>query len=113
MYDLVYADDTPTLGKLSMIRAAKEKEVKIIKTVAPSWESLGDQMEFDECGSQLELIEAKHPNDPEACCREMFKHWLKGNGVRPCSWRKLIDLLKDCNYKALADDVNSTFTTSC
>ena len=68
-------------------------------------------MEFDECGSKLESIKTKNLNDPEACCREIFQHWLKGNGVRPCSWRKLIELLEDCDFEALAEQVNSVFTS--
>ena len=94
-----------------MMRNAEEKKVKIVETVAPKWQRLGDQLEFDERGSQLDLIKAKYPNDPVECCREMFKHWLNGNGVRPCSWRKLIQLLKDCDFEVLAEDVNSVLTT--
>ena len=103
-------DATPTLGKLSTLRTTEGKKIKILETVAPRWQRLGDQLEFDECGSKLDLIGTKYPNDPEACCREMFKHWLNGNGVKPCSWRKLIELLENCDFDVLAEQVNSIFT---
>ena len=94
-----------------MMKTTEGKKIKIIETVAPKWQQLGDQMEFDERGSQLDLIRSKHPNDPVECCREMFKHWLNGNGVKSCSWRELIELLRDYDFEALAEEVNSAFTT--
>ena len=102
-----YTDATPTLGKLSVLKTAEGKKIKIIESVAPLWQSLRDQLEFDKSGSKLGLIKATHPNDPKACCRDMFQHWLNGNGVRPCSWRKLIELLDDCDFEGLTAEVQS------
>ena len=103
-------DATPTLKNLSMMKTAEGNKIRIISTVAPKWKVLGDQLEFDEFGSKLDAIKTKNNNDPEECCREMFQHWLKGSGVRPCSWRKLIELLEDCDFDALAEQVESVFT---
>ena len=100
-------DANPTLGKLSLLKTAEGKKIKIIESVAPLWQSFGDQLEFDSSGSKLGLIKATHPIDPKACCRDMFQHWLNGNGVRPCSWRKLIELLGDCDLDDLAAEVRS------
>ena len=104
-------DATPTLAKLLILKTPEGKKIKIISIVAPQWQVLGDQLDFDEYGGKLDLIRASNPADLEACCREMFQHWLKGNGVRPCSWRKLIELLEDCDFEVLADQVNAVFTT--
>lgn len=89
-----------------MLRTTKGK-IKVIEGVTPKWQRLGDQLEFDVCGAKLELIKTTHPNDPVACCHAMFQHWLKGNGVKPCSWRKLIELLEDCDLEVLAKDVEA------
>ena len=94
-----------------MLKTAEGKKIKIISAVAPRWKALGDQLEFDEFGSKLDAIKTKNLGDPEECCREMFQHWLKGNGVQPCSWRKLVELLEDCDFEVLAEQVNSVFTT--
>ena len=91
------------------MKPAEGEKIKIIETIASKWEKLGDQLEFDKFGAKLESIKTKNLNDPEACCREMFKHWLMGNGVRPCSWRKLAQLLEDCDFKALAEQVRAAF----
>ena len=93
-----------------MMKTAEGKRIKIIETVAPKWKTLGFQLEFDEFGAKLDTIETKNRGDPEACCRDMFQLWLKGSGVRPCSWRKLIELLEDCDFEVLAGQVNAVFT---
>ena len=93
-----------------MLKTPEGKRVKIISTVAPKWRALGDQLDFDEFGSKLDAIETKNNKDPEKGCREMFQYWLKGNGVRPCSWCKLIELLEDCDFEVLAEQVNSAFS---
>ena len=64
----------PTLGKLTVLRTPEGIKIITIKKVTPKWQTLGDQLEFDESGSELELIKAKYPNNPEACCRSMFQH---------------------------------------
>ena len=107
IFVFIYADAMPTLGKLTVLRIPQGKKINIIKRVTPKWQTFGDQLEFDESGSELDLIKTKYPNDPEACCRCMFQHWLKGNGVRPCSWNKLIELMENCDLEVLADEVRA------
>ena len=92
-----------------MMKTREGKKIKIISTVASRWQELGDQLEFDEFGAKLDAIKTKNLADPEACSREMFQHWLKGSGVRPCSWRKLVELLEDCDFEVLAQQVRATF----
>lgn len=100
-------DATPTLGKLSILRTARGKRINIIEAVALQWLVLGDLLEFDSRGIKLGLIKATHPSDPLACCRDMLQYWLDGHGVRPCSWRKLVELLEDCDLAELAKELQS------
>ena len=104
-------DATPTLAKLSVLRTAGGKKIKIIERVAPFWQSLGDQLDFDESGSKLSLIKADHSTS-EACCRAMFQHWLNGNGVSPCSWHTLIELLDDLDQEVLAQEIRNAVSAS-
>ena len=69
-------------------------------------------MNFDPTGAEIESIELKYHGDPKECCRAMFQHWLNGKGVRPCSWGKLIELLKDCDQQALLEEIQSTLSAS-
>ena len=94
----------PSIGKLSLLRTAQGKKIKIIERIGPFWQRLGDQLDFDNNGSKLALIKADHSTS-EACCRAMFQHWVSGNGLTPCSWRTLIDLLDDLDEVVLAQDI--------
>ena len=111
MYEYTFSDAPPSLAKLAVLRTAKGKKIKIIERVAPFWRRLGDQLDFDGGGSKLALIEAKHPMNPEACSRAMFQHWLNGNGVTPCSWRMLIELIDDLDEVVLARDIQTALLT--
>ena len=100
-----HADATPTLAKLSVLRTVQGKKIHIINRLAPCWHRLGALLDFDERGTQLDTIEKTHPTDPKTCCQAMFQHWMNGNGVKPCSWRTLIELLQDCDQQALAEEI--------
>ena len=103
-------DCSPTLTKLKLLPSCDGKRINIIKRLAPHWSGLGDLLDFDVDGTQLLIIEKRYPNDPEACCRAMFQHWLAGNGAQPCSWATLIELLKYCDQEVLARDVEAAFS---
>ena len=100
-----HADAHPTIAKLSLLKTPDKKKLKILTRLAPSWRRLGLLMDFDESGTQLDIIDTKHRGDPEACCEAMFQHWLKGNGITPCSWRTLIELLDDLDKEVLAQEI--------
>ena len=103
-------DCSPTLAKLKLLRSRDGKRINIIKRLAPHWNKLGDLLDFDVDGTQLLIIEKRFPNDPEACCRSMFQHWLTGGGVRPCTWSKLIELLNWSDEEVLVSDVKSALS---
>ena len=69
-------------------------------------------MNFDRTGAKIESINQKYRGDPEDCCCAMFQHWLSGNGVRPCSWGTLIELLEDCDQQALLEEIQSALSAS-
>ena len=102
---LHFTDAALTLANLSLLRTAGGKKIQIIKRLAPSWREVGILLDFDESGTELDIIEKTHPTNPVACCQAMFQHWVKGNGVRPCSWSTLIDLLEDCDQQTLAKEI--------
>lgn len=97
---------------LSVLKTCEGKKIRIIKSVAPFWHQLGLLMDFDNTGTQLEIIAKQHPMDPEACCLAVFQHWMKGNGVKPCSWRKLIELIDDCGQEVLAEEIQAALSPS-
>ena len=105
-------DTQPTLAQLLLLKTADGKKIKIISELAPCWRDLGFLMNFDLRGKEVETIEQKYRGDPKNCCRAMFQHWLDGNGVRPCTWGTLIELLEDCDQVALVQEIQSALSAS-
>ena len=93
------------MAKLSLLKTQTGKKIKIIKRLSPYWKDLGYLLEFDDNGTEISVIEKRHHGDPDECCTAMFHYWLKGNGVKPHSWRKLIELIDDCDQQELADEI--------
>ena len=71
------------------------------------WKTVGDLLDFDSCGTQLVMIEEDNRGNREACCRDVFQHWITGHGIQPCTWRKLIEIIKDCELEALAKEIEA------
>ena len=92
---------------MSLLTTPEGKNIRIIKTISPVWKDLGDLLDFDDNGTELDIIAKEHPLDPKACCRAMFQHWLKGNGRIPCTWRTMVKLIKDTNQETLAEDIET------
>ena len=108
---LSLSDSPPTIAQLLLLKAAGGK-IRIISRLAPRWRNLGYIMNFDPTGAKIESIEQKYRGDPEECCCAMFQHWLNGNGVRPCSWGTLIELLEDCDQQVLVEEIQSALSAS-
>jgi len=102
------SDSKPRLAELVTLKTRRGQSVNVIKSLAPQWKQFGLCLDFDHTGQQLDLIEAEHAHESHrvvACCQEMFRHWLEGNGVQPVTWRTLIKLLVDCNELFLVKQI--------
>jgi len=96
--------DTPTLAQLQNLKGADGKVLKIIDHVAADWGKICISMDFDPNGRTKSTIQANN-RDVIDCCETMFKTWLKGEGKQPATWSMLIEILNDCSFKVLADDL--------
>ena len=98
----------PSLAQLRSFKV-RNGTVDVISCLASSeWRKFGAILDLDNDGNKLTTIEAKHPFDPEACVTELLQFWLKGNGsVQPCTWMALIGLLKECNCKFTAEQIQN------
>ena len=101
----------PTMSKLQVLQAANGKKIKIIDTIASEWMTLGDLLAFDDCSKKLNSIKQECSSVPNRCCREMFQCWIAGEGVQPCTWQKLIELISDCGEIVLAEQIKSALSS--
>ena len=99
------------MAKLSLLKTQTGKKIKIIKKLSAYWKDLGYLLEFDDNGTEISVIEKMHRGDPDECCTAMFHYWLEGNGVKPHSWRKLIELIDDCDQQELADEIQDALSS--
>ena len=86
------------------MRTPDRLKVEIIKHVAPRWRDVGLLLDFDPTGNPLNLIQSKEQG-PLPCCQALFQYWLEGNGVKPITWGKLVEILEDSDFVTLADQV--------
>ena len=103
---LMCTDAKPTLSQLHVLKSPTAK-VRIIQRLTSIWRVIGDLLEFDANGAKLLDIENDYPCDPESCCRAVLQHWIMGNGITPCSWRKLIEIIDDADQKLLVDEIKA------
>lgn len=64
LYFYLYADASPTLAKLSVLRTTLGEKIRIIKRLASCWHRLGILLDFDASGAQLGIIEKRQNGDP-------------------------------------------------
>ena len=105
---IIFADvlsATPRLSELVLMRTPKGEKVEIIESVAVEWRRLGTMLDFDSVGNRLKLIASEERDKPEPCCQSMFQYWLSGKGVQPATWGRLIQMLEDCHFIAVAQKV--------
>ena len=76
----------------------------VIPTVASKWRELSDLLEIDP--NVTENIEEKTKGDPEKACREVFRRWLKGEGVEP-TWEELLDTLDSLKFTVFVAELQA------
>ena len=101
-----YADATPTLLKLKMMKGADSKPLKIIETVAA-----GDYMTFgmcllqDENGEQVGLIKKDHINEGAKDITDaILQKWLT-SGAPTHTYQHLIECLRLSELGAIAEQI--------
>ena len=67
--------------------------------IAPYWRDLGIEL-LQENTDKLNVIQADHHNEVEACCNKMFQYWLQVD--TEANWNKLIDALERIDQIATA-----------
>ena len=101
----------PRLAQLKLMKTKTGEKVEIIKALAPRWYDFGVYLDFDHTGEKLDQIKAEGLHEgPTVCCRNMFQHWLKGNGCQPTTWETLIELLEDFEQPMLAQQIEYALT---
>ena len=78
---------------------------KINKFVVPQiqaeWEDVAFALQYKI--PTVNAIKAKHNDNPNKCCKELFKDWLStDHGVGPRTWSTLLEKLQEIEDLAVA-----------
>ena len=72
---------------------------------AAYWMDIGYCLDFDEDGSQVDLIEEEGGKNPKKCCTLLLKTWIRGNKGKAKTWQTLLDILLSLDQKTAHDKV--------
>ena len=86
-------DTEPILVELSHFETKCGETIEMTLSLAPKWQELATELNFDADGRQLRLFQAERYS-PIQSCRNVMMHWLAGNGKQLSTWRTLISLLR-------------------
>ena len=59
----------------------------------------------DPNGTKVDNIECKHRGDPEQINTEILRKWATGRGKKPVTWETLMEVLRDIELGALANEI--------
>lgn len=65
--------------------------------------------------SDLKRFDRDHSGRCEDCCRDIFTEWLEeniDNSNYSVDWNGLLELLEDCKFSALAEELRSILEIS-
>ena len=79
--------------------------IKIIERASKQYQAIGTHLLNDTHGIKVNNIQSKTNGNIEAM-REIFCQWLQEDAQ--CSWKKLLQCLRKCDCKSLADEIECT-----
>ena len=101
-------DSEPTLLELTRLKSKSGETVEVIRSLAPKWEDLATEFNFDSSGCQLRLFQCdSRGRTAVESCRDVLIRWLAGNGEQPATWRTLITILHSLKQMKLASMLES------
>ena len=66
----------------------------IIPRISADWETVAAYLEYSIADKRL--INKTHRGLPRECCTELLEDWVSSDkGVKPKTWKKLIEVLKE------------------
>ena len=93
------AHTEPTLPQLMRLKIPEE--------VGGHYRAFGTLLLDDKKGNQVEIAEKSCHYQPDDIVTSILRKWLQ-EGPTPVTWDNLIQVLRDCGLKTLADYVQDT-----
>ena len=88
----------------------KDKTIDIVEAIGVQWRVVGIHLLNDESGATIEAIDEQFRGNVQAINLEILKRWLRRKGVRACTWRVLLEVLRKAHCVELAESVEEALT---
>ena len=101
-------DDVPTLTELGNLTKKDGTQFSVIDELGRDYNKVGTQLLEDKRGNIMEGI-IDDVRGASNIKEEIFKRWLRGTGMKPITWRTLVDLLESSPIRlgTLASDIRN------
>ena len=99
-------DDTPELNELGNLTKRDGTTFSVIEEIGRDYIKFGTQLLEDKRGTTMDSITDDF-RGASNIKREVFKRWLRGTGMKPKTWKTLVNLLDSDALKlgTLASDI--------
>jgi hypothetical protein len=94
----------PTLPEFINFPTASGK-VNLAQRIGTEYTSFGILLLKDDSGDRTEAIKREHRDRAADINKEIFRVWVRGEGLTPVSWSTLVGVLEDMELNILARDV--------
>lgn len=85
-------------------RGDEIRRLRIIATICNKWEDFGKILHIPDPKLSTWWTQTSH--DPKKCCNNVFDHWFQNPPKDyPPTWSGFIELLRDFEFEALAEEL--------
>lgn len=107
----VRTDDIPSMFQLLSFPISGGRDVNIPEQIGTRYKLFGILLLQDSTGALVDSIAHKNHNIPLDTNLDILQKWSRGNkGMKPISWRTLVDCLKKTGLTTLAGDIEQALT---
>ena len=98
------AGDIPNMDELVGFQG-REKIINIPLEICLMFYPFGTLLLDADSWARVNSIVFKHKEDVQQINKDILQQWIEGKGKKPVTWKTLIDVLKDVELTALAEDI--------
>ena len=95
---------------LALEGRAHGQHIDIVKGIGMACTRVGTLLLDDKDGTIVPAIAHQHGNNAELINMDILGRWIRGEGLRDCTWRVLLCVLRKAHCVELAESVEEALT---
>ena len=97
----------PTLPELLKFTCTDGRVLNVPVEIETKYVKFSTFLLDDSTGSRVKIMAHKHHYDAEQINTEIIQEWLTGRGKQPVNWQTLVEVLRDIELSALANEIEA------